>query len=105
MQPKIEGLLFSKFSWMHCILQWFFKIYCQVEQSLDGVCADAASYCGIKDRLWPDQRSMGYPFDRMGRTGVETLEEFLTPNMAIQDVTIRFSGQTVLNPRNPPANN
>ncbi|XP_061387445.1 phenoloxidase 2-like, partial [Musca vetustissima] len=27
-------------------------------------CNDSASYCGLKDQLYPDNRSMGYPFDR-----------------------------------------
>ncbi|XP_017475986.1 PREDICTED: phenoloxidase 2-like [Rhagoletis zephyria] len=28
------------------------------------VCGDAASFCGLKDKLYPDKRAMGYPFDR-----------------------------------------
>lgn len=38
---------------------------------------------------------MGYPFDRLPRSGVDTLEEFLTPNMRVQDVTIRFHDRIV----------
>ncbi|XP_077295703.1 phenoloxidase 2-like [Arctopsyche grandis] len=72
----------------------------KVEQSLEGSCADAASYCGIKDKLYPDRRSMGYPFDRFPPDNVGTLEDFMTPNMIAKDVTIRFSDRTVLNPRN-----
>lgn len=67
-----------------------------VEQDLSGPCSDSSSYCGIKDRLYPDRRSMGYPFDREPRNGVNTLQEFLTPNMAIQNVNIRFSDRTVI---------
>jgi tyrosinase len=64
------------------------------------VCEDAASYCGIRDQAYPDRRAMGYPFDRIPRptsTSTEefsspvSIQEFLTPNMAIGDVTIRFS--------------
>ena len=46
---------------------------------------------------------MGYPFDRLPRTGVNTLEHFLTPNMAVMDVTIRFSNR-VQQPRDVAAN-
>lgn len=58
-------------------------------------CDDASSYCGVRDSLYPDNRSMGYPFDRQPRDGVNTLQEFLTPNMAIQDVSIKFTERTV----------
>lgn len=37
---------------------------------------------------------MGYPFDREPRNGVNTLREFLTPNMATQNVQIRFTDRT-----------
>ena len=67
----------------------------KVDQKIEGVCNDAGSYCGIKDKLYPDRRSMGYPFDRMPRTGVDTLQQFLTPNMRVQDVTVKFSNRTV----------
>ena len=63
----------------------------KVTQDLTGVCNDAGSYCGIKDKLYPDRRAMGYPFDRLPRKGVDTLQEFLTPNMKVQDVTIKFN--------------
>ncbi|CAH1402250.1 unnamed protein product [Nezara viridula] len=51
-------------------------------------CADAVSYCGIRNQLYPDKRSMGFPFDRQPREGVETIEDFLTPNMRLVDVAI-----------------
>lgn len=70
----------------------------QVEQDTEGPCNDASSYCGIKDRLYPDRRSMGFPFDRVPRDGVDTLQQFLTPNMRVQDVVVQFSGRT-LRPR------
>ncbi|XP_074031041.1 phenoloxidase 1 isoform X2 [Leptinotarsa decemlineata] len=66
----------------------------KIEQSIEGQCNDAGSYCGIKDKLYPDRRSMGYPFDRQPRNGVDTLQQFLTPNMRVQDVSIRFSNRT-----------
>lgn len=69
----------------------------QVENAqADGqTCDDASSYCGVRNARYPDARSMGYPFDRPPRDGVVTLQQFLTPNMAVQDVRIRFSNRTV----------
>ena len=62
----------------------------RITQDLTGTCNDAASYCGLRDRKYPDKRAMGFPFDRLARAGAVTLAEFLTPNMKTQDVTIKF---------------
>ncbi|KAK4873335.1 hypothetical protein RN001_015364 [Aquatica leii] len=70
----------------------------RINQSTEGQCSDAAVYCGIRDRLYPDRRSMGYPFDRAPRNGVSTLQQFLTPNMRVQDVSIVHQNRT-LRPR------
>ncbi|XP_023012803.2 phenoloxidase 1 [Leptinotarsa decemlineata] len=70
----------------------------RIEQSIEGACNDADSFCGIKDKLYPDRRSMGYPFDRQPRSGVDTLQQFLTPNMRVQDVVIKFTNR-VFRPR------
>ncbi|KAK5638829.1 hypothetical protein RI129_013124 [Pyrocoelia pectoralis] len=67
----------------------------RVVQDTNVPCNDASSYCGIKDKLYPDRRSMGYPFDRSPRDGVSTLQQFVTPNMRVQPVTIRFTNRTV----------
>ena len=67
----------------------------RVVQDTQVPCNDASSYCGIKDKLYPDRRSMGYPFDRSPRTGVTTLQQFLTPNMRVTNVKIRFFNRTV----------
>ncbi|XP_071448698.1 phenoloxidase 2-like [Hetaerina americana] len=56
----------------------------------NGACAESASFCGIRDQKFPDARPMGYPFDRVPRTGVDTLQQFLTPNMIVSDVCIVF---------------
>nr|CAD7257151.1 unnamed protein product [Timema shepardi] len=64
-----------------------------INQQNDGACADASSYCGIRDKLYPDKRNMDYPFDRQPRENVNTTQQFLTPNMMLQDVTIRFSNR------------
>ncbi|KAG5883340.1 hypothetical protein JTB14_033784 [Gonioctena quinquepunctata] len=66
----------------------------RIDQSTEGTCNDADSFCGIKDKLYPDRRAMGYPFDRQPRDGVDTLQQFLTPNMRVQDVTIKFTNRT-----------
>lgn len=67
----------------------------RVDQDLVGQCSDAASYCGVRDRLYPDLRPMGYPFDRLPRQGSDRLSNFLTPNMFVTDVNIVHSDQTV----------
>ncbi|EDX06280.1 GD10111 [Drosophila simulans] len=67
----------------------------RIDQQLVGRCSDAASYCGVRDRLYPDRQSMGFPFDRLPRSGVDRLVNFLTPNMSIVDVTIRHENRTV----------
>nr|AAZ40338.1 hemocyanin subunit IIIb [Carcinoscorpius rotundicauda] len=53
-------------------------------------CADAVSYCGARDHLYPDKKPMGYPFDRPIKA--HTVEEFLTPNMSLTDVKIQYKG-------------
>lgn len=63
----------------------------QVEQDEPTGCKDAASFCGLRDRKYPDARPMGYPFDRRPRAGVETLAQFLTGNMAVTGITIRHA--------------
>lgn len=67
-------------------------------------CDDASSYCGILNSRYPDSRSMGYPFDRTPRDGVVTLQQFLTTNMVVQDVRIRFTNRTVAPLQNATAN-
>lgn len=57
----------------------------RIDQDLVGTCNDAISFCGVRDRMYPDRRAMGYPFDRLPRQSAESLQRFLTPNMmAIQ---------------------
>ena len=65
----------------------------RVNQDLAGTCNDAASYCGVRDRLYPDRKAMGYPFDRLPRSGADTMNQFLTPNMRTQDVSIVFNNR------------
>ncbi|XP_050441248.1 phenoloxidase 1-like [Adelges cooleyi] len=78
----------------------------QVDKSQgDGTCKNASSYCGVLDKKYPDARAMGYPFDRPaedrpGVKKVETLQDFLQdlPNMAVRDVTIKFTGREEVRP-------
>lgn len=74
-----------------CFLNDVISVLFQVDQDLVGACSDAASYCGVRDRLYPDRRAMGYPFDRLPRQGADRLANFLTPNMSLVDVTIRHN--------------
>lgn len=71
----------------------------RVNQDLVGVCRQAAAYCGIRDRLYPDRRPMGYPFDRLPRTGADTLQQFLTPNMRSQVVVINHQNTVLPRPQ------
>jgi tyrosinase len=66
----------------------------QVDQVLDGACSEAASFCGIRDRLYPDKRPMGFPFDRSARSGSDNIQQFLTANMAVQDCVIVHTNST-----------
>jgi hypothetical protein len=38
---------------------------------------------------------MGYPFDRVPRNGVDTLQQFLTTNMRVQAIKIYHHDRTV----------
>lgn len=71
----------------------------KVDQEMSaGTCTEAASYCGIRDRKFPDLRPMGYPFDRLPRTDSDTLQKFLTPNMKVQSVKITHENTVILRP-------
>ncbi|XP_013143797.1 PREDICTED: phenoloxidase subunit 1-like [Papilio polytes] len=64
----------------------------KIDQDLVGTCNDAAAYCGIRDRLYPDRRPMGFPFDRPAPAAI--LQDFLKPNMAVRQCSIRFTDAT-----------
>lgn len=55
-------------------------------------CADAHSFCGIKDKKYPDKRTMGYPFDRVIKNK-NSLADFTKAysNMISGEITIKFS--------------
>ncbi|XP_055535220.1 phenoloxidase 8-like [Wyeomyia smithii] len=60
-------------------------------------CNDSHSFCGLRDRLYPDRRAMGYPFDRRGPTNVSTLQDFVraNSNMLLTNVQIRFTNTVI----------
>lgn len=66
-----------------------------VEQNLTGSCANASAYCGIRDRLYPDKRNMGFPFDRVARKNDGNLNDFLLPNMNAINCKIIFTDATI----------
>lgn len=73
----------------------------QVQEELGCVCSQASSFCGLRDRLYPDRRAMGFPFDRLPRQGADSLQQFLTPNMNVTTVRIVHNDETTVNPNNP----
>ncbi|XP_055602435.1 phenoloxidase 8-like [Uranotaenia lowii] len=60
-------------------------------------CNDSHSFCGLRDRLYPDRRPMGYPFDRRAATSVRTLQDFVgaNRNMALASVNVRFTNTVI----------
>lgn len=66
-----------------------------VVQDLTGSCTSAQAYCGIRDRLYPDKRNMGFPFDRKATKNDGSLQDFVLPNMNVVDCKIIFNDTTV----------
>ncbi|CAB0037937.1 unnamed protein product [Trichogramma brassicae] len=60
-----------------------------------GSCNEGMSFCGLKNSKYPDARPMGYPFDRPAN--VQSVEEFVLPNMAVKEISVRF--QNTVQPR------
>ncbi|EAT34245.1 AAEL013499-PA [Aedes aegypti] len=60
-------------------------------------CNDSHSFCGLRDRLYPDRRPMGYPFDRPATGATRTLPDFISSNsnMALANVQIRFTNTVI----------
>nr|XP_029734409.1 phenoloxidase 2-like [Aedes albopictus] len=60
-------------------------------------CDDSYSFCGLRNRLYPDARNMGYPFDRRVPSGVRNFGDFVAPyqNMTVTTVNIRFTNTIV----------
>ncbi|KFB47970.1 AGAP006258-PA-like protein [Anopheles sinensis] len=70
-----------------------------VEQELDpnAPCDDAHSFCGLRDKKFPDRRPMGYPFDRRTEDSVNTLDDFVAPNpnMKTGTITVTFKNTVI----------
>lgn len=75
----------------------------RVDDEGTGSCNGAFAYCGVKDAKYPDSKPMGFPFDRRSRViknGIATLDDFMTPNMKMQDVLIVFRNKNTRCPEN-----
>lgn len=47
-------------------------------ESVDNCCIKSAvSYCGIRDKKYPDARAMGFPFDRTIANNSGSLDDFM----------------------------
>ncbi|XP_037809670.1 phenoloxidase 2-like [Lucilia sericata] len=84
---KPEGMTFDLF----VMISDFTGDAVQQMNNNPDICGDSSSFCGLKDKLYPDNRTMGYPFDR--RLQVGTLKELTNTfsNMSMTDVVIRFN--------------
>lgn len=71
----------------------------KIDQELIGQCNDAATYCGVRDRKYPDKRAMGFPFDRKVSEENRSLETFLTQNMKTQEIKIVFNDRKIERPK------
>jgi hypothetical protein len=71
-------------------IDWYVVIVTRYE------CIFLSTYVSLQ---YPDLRAMGYPFDRLSRSGADTMSAFVTPNMRLQDVSIVFNDRTVERPR------
>uniref|UniRef100_A0A182MIR8 Tyrosinase copper-binding domain-containing protein n=1 Tax=Anopheles culicifacies TaxID=139723 RepID=A0A182MIR8_9DIPT len=63
-------------------------------------CDDSYSFCGLRDRVYPSRRPMGFPFDRRAATTVRSVADFVAPyrNMRLATVTIRFMNSVIDRP-------
>uniref|UniRef100_A0A182WQI0 Tyrosinase copper-binding domain-containing protein n=1 Tax=Anopheles minimus TaxID=112268 RepID=A0A182WQI0_9DIPT len=63
-------------------------------------CDDSYSFCGLRDRVYPSRRPMGFPFDRRVATSVRTVADFVAPykNMRLATVNIRFMNSVIDRP-------
>ncbi|KAL7737730.1 hypothetical protein ACLKA6_006121 [Drosophila palustris] len=67
----------------------------QLTNTPNDACSTAYSFCGLKDKLYPDRRTMGFPFDRrLPNDNLNSLVGAFT-NMAKTDLTIKFNDKTV----------
>ncbi|XP_058123431.1 uncharacterized protein LOC131294559 [Anopheles ziemanni] len=57
-------------------------------------CDDSYSFCGLRDRVYPSRRPMGFPFDRKVSSTVQSMGDFVAPyrNMRLTTVTLSPDG-------------
>ncbi|ETN67213.1 prophenoloxidase [Anopheles darlingi] len=67
------------------------------EEDPNAPCNDAHSFCGLRDKKYPDRRSMGYPFDRRAPDSVRTLADLVNANgnMAANTIQIKFNNTVI----------
>ncbi|XP_058835187.1 phenoloxidase 1-like [Topomyia yanbarensis] len=60
-------------------------------------CSDAHSFCGLRDKLYPDKRPMGFPFERLTPATITTLGDFIgsNTNMASNNLQIKFTNTVI----------
>ncbi|KAH8396747.1 hypothetical protein KR215_003503, partial [Drosophila sulfurigaster] len=89
---KPEGMLFDLFVMFS---DYASEAVVQPTNTPNDACSTAYSFCGLKDKLYPDARTMGFPFDR--RLPNDNLTDFVGAfsNMAKTDLTIRFNDKLV----------
>jgi len=68
-----------------------YLLYIQINVSNENDCGDSSSYCGYINKKYSDRRPMGFPFDRCAPDEVKCLRDFLTPNMACNEIKIKFN--------------
>ncbi|KAH8277750.1 hypothetical protein KR018_004764 [Drosophila ironensis] len=87
-----QGMLFDLF----VMISDYTQDAVQQPNTPNDACSTAYSFCGLKDKLYPDRRAMGYPFDR--RLPNANLAELTSAfgNMAKADLTIVFKDQRVV---------
>ncbi|XP_058983168.1 phenoloxidase 2 [Musca domestica] len=63
----------------------------------ESLCNDSSSFCGLKDKLYPDKRSMGYPFDRRFTRETPSLQKLTETfsNMKMKDIIIKYNDVVV----------
>uniref|UniRef100_A0A240PKK2 Tyrosinase copper-binding domain-containing protein n=1 Tax=Anopheles atroparvus TaxID=41427 RepID=A0A240PKK2_ANOAO len=63
-------------------------------------CDDSYSFCGLRDRVYPSRRPMGFPFDRKVSGTVQSMGSFVAPyrNMRLTPVTVRFMNTVIDRP-------
>ncbi|KAI8442313.1 hypothetical protein MSG28_005853 [Choristoneura fumiferana] len=71
-----------------------YQLFVDQPDGTELTCDQASSFCGLKDRLFPDKRAMGFPFDRPSASFTNITDFSNLPNMALTDITIKFQNTT-----------